>query len=59
MNFPFFSANKDKKHSSNIDNVNINKDGIVSLNFDSQFVQKQLFAQIKKLKTFEKELETS
>jgi len=59
MNFPFFSNKKDKKSSSDVDNVNINKDGIVSLNLESEFVQEQLFAQIKKLKTYESELKAS
>ena len=43
---------KDKKSSSDVDNVNINKDGIVSLNLDNEFVQKQLFAQVRKLKNY-------
>jgi hypothetical protein len=59
MTFNIFSAKKDKEPSSDIDNVNINKDGIVSLNLDSHIVQKQLFAQIKKLKVYENELKTS
>jgi len=59
MTFNIFSANKDKKTSSKVDNVNINKDGIVSLNLDSKSVQEQLFAQIKKLKTYENELKAS
>lgn len=56
MTFNLFGAKKDKKPSSDVDNVNINKDGIVSLNLDNELVQKQLFAQIKKLKTYESEL---
>jgi hypothetical protein len=59
MLFNLFNTNIDKKPSLDVDNVNINKDGVVSLNLESEFVQQQLFAQIKKLKTFENELETS
>lgn len=59
MTFNLFSDKKDKISSSNVDHVNINKDGIVSLNMESKSVQEQLFAQIKKLKTYENELKAS
>jgi hypothetical protein len=59
MTFNIFSSKKDKKSSSDVDNVNINEDGIVSLNLENKFVQEQLFAQIKKLKTYESELTAS
>jgi len=59
MTFNLFGAKKDKEPSSDVDNVNINKDGIVSLNLDNKLVQEQLFAQIKKLKTYESELKVS
>lgn len=59
MSFNIFKTKKDKDTSSNVDNVNINKDGIVSLNLDSKSVQEKLFTQIQKLKTYENELKTS
>lgn len=57
--FGLFNAKNDKKSDSFIDNVNINKDGVVSLNIENKEVQVQIFKQIEKLKTFEKELSSS
>lgn len=43
-------------NSSNIDNVNINKDGIVSLNLKSEMVQKKVRSEIDKLRHYSCEL---
>jgi len=59
MTFSLFGSKKDKVSSSQLDNVNINRDGIVSLNLDDESVQKQVLAQIEKLKTFEQQLKAS
>ena len=59
MTFNLFSSQKDSESPSTIDNVNINRDGVVSLNLKSKSVQTQLLAQIAKLKTYEEELKAS
>jgi hypothetical protein len=47
------------KTVSNVNNVVINKDGIVSLNLKSKSVQKKVLLEINKLKEFESELTPS
>lgn len=59
MNFWPFSAKNEAESTSDINSVNINKDGIVSLNLDDKNVQNKIFEQIKKLKTYEDELRRS
>ena len=51
-----FNLKSTEDTNSTSDNVNINKDGIVSLNLDNKSVQSKLVEQINKLKFYEREL---
>lgn len=57
--WPFNQKKTDKNNSSVIDNVQIDRDGIVSLNLENEQVRKKVFKQIDKLKSFDQNLNTT
>lgn len=54
--WPFSRKKTNKNNSSDIDNVQINRDGIVSLNLENEQVREKVFKQIDKLKALDDKL---
>ena len=54
--WPFDKKTTNKNSTSKVDNIHINRDGVVSLDLENKDVQEKVFKEIDKLKSFDDKL---